>query len=309
LVTALAGCGDGDDLAIARGSVELPEVAIAPLAAARVVRVLREEGDRVRAGDTLAILTQADADETLADLRARVSAAAATVRDLEAGARAPELAQAEAERSAAAAEATRAATEFQRTRTLFADGASSQQALDDAESASRVAAERQAAAEQSLRLLRAGTRPNQVGAARAELERARASLGAAEARLADLVLLAPVDGVVLTRAAEPGEALAAGVPAMVLGDEARSYVRAFIPQGQLDRVKPGTPVSVRPDGWTGEAAPGRVVSVSPEAEFTPRVALTERERSDQLFGIRITLDDPAALPAGVWVGVWVGGGR
>jgi HlyD family secretion protein len=309
LVTALAGCGDGDDLAIARGSVELPEVAIAPLAAARVVRVLREEGDRVRAGDTLAILTQADADETLADLRSRVAATSATVRDLEAGARPQELAQAEAELSAAAAEATRAAAELRRTQTLFADGASSRQALDDAESAARVAAERHAALVQSLRLLRAGTRPAQVAAARAELGRARASLAAAEARLADLVLRAPVDGVVLVRAAEPGEALAAGVPAMVIGDEARTYVRAFVPQALLDRVTPGTPVRVRPDGWTGEAAPGRVVSVSPEAEFTPRVALTERERGDQLFGVRIALDDPTALPAGVWVGVWVGGGR
>lgn len=305
LLAFLAACDDGP--APLRGSVELPEVAVSPLATARVVRVLREEGDRVRAGDTLAILTQADADETLADLRARVASAEAALRDLQAGARPQEIAQAEAELSAATAEAARAATELRRARTLIASNATSQQSVDDAEAASRVADERRASAAQALRLLRAGARPQQVSAAQAELGRARASLAAAEARLADLVLRAPVDGIVLTRSGEPGEVLGPGVPAMVLGDVARSYVRAFISQRLLDRVKPGTPVRVTPDGWTGEPATGRVTSVSPEAEFTPRVALTEDERSDQLFGVRIVLDDPGAIPAGVWVSVELGG--
>jgi HlyD family secretion protein len=307
LLLFLSACGGAP--APIRGSVELPEVAVAPLATARVVRVLREEGDRVRAGDTLAILTQADADETLADLRARVASAGATVRDLQAGARPQEIAQAEAEFSAAAAEAVRAATELRRARTLIASNATSQQSVDDAEAAAAVADERRAAAGEAVRLLRAGARPQQVSAAQAELGRARASLAAAEARLADLVLRAPVDGIVLSRPGEPGEVLAAGVPAIILGDVARTYVRAFIPQALLQRVKPGTAVRVTPDGWTGAPAAGRVTSVSPEAEFTPRVALTEEERSDQLFGVRIALDDPGAIPAGVWVSVEVSGER
>jgi HlyD family secretion protein len=99
------------------------------------------------------------------------------------------------------------------------------------------------------------------------------------------------------------------VPAIILGDVARTYVRAFVRQGVLDRVKAGTPVRVTPDGWTGAPAAGRVTSVSPEAEFTPRVALTEEERSDQLFGVRIALDEPGAIPAGVWVSVEVSGER
>jgi HlyD family secretion protein len=307
LLAFLSACGAAP--APIRGSVELPEVAVAPLATARVVRVLREEGDRVRAGDTLAILTQADADETLADLRARVASAGATVRDLQAGARPQEIAQAEAQLSAATAEAVRAATELRRARTLIASNATSQQSVDDAEAAAAVAEERRAAAGEAVRLLRAGARPQQVSAAQAELGRARASLAAAEARLADLVLRAPVDGIVLSRPGEPGEVLAAGVPAIILGDVARTFVRAFIPQALLQRVKPGTVVRVTPDGWTGAPAAGRVTSVSPEAEFTPRVALTEEERSDQLFGVRIALDDPAAIPAGVWVSVEVSGER
>ena len=301
----LAACGSDDEDVVARGSVELPEVAVSPMTTGRVLRVLHEQGDAVRRGDTLAILTQADADALLADYRARVAAASASLRDLEAGARPQEIARAEADSSAAAVEARLARTELGRVQRLWDQNATSRQALDDAETRAGVAAERLAAATEALRLMRAGSRRNQIGAARAELARNRATLAAQEARLADLVLLSPVDGVVLARAAEPGEVLAPGSPAITVGELGRAYVRAFFPQRMLERLKPGTAVVVRPDGWKGEGAPGRVVSVSPEAEFTPRVALTEQERGDQLFGVRVELEDPTKLPAGVWVSVTI----
>ena len=303
----LAGCGSGEEDAVARGSVELPEVAVSPMTTGRVLRVLHEQGDVVRRGDTLAILTQADADALLADYRARVASASAALQDLEAGARPQEIARAEADSSAAAAEARLAKTDLGRVQRLWDQNATSRQSLDDAETRAGVADERVAAATEALRLMRAGSRRNQIGAARAELARNRATLAAQEARLADLVLLSPVDGVVLARAAEPGEVLAPGTPALTVGELGRAYVRAFFPQRMLARLKPGTAVLVEPDGWEGAGAAGHVVSVSPEAEFTPRVALTEQERADQLFGVRIELEDPKQIPAGVWVTVRVRG--
>ena len=302
-VLILTACGPDDSDVLARGSVELPEVAVSPMTTGRVVRVLAEQGDAVRRGDTLAVLTQSDADALLADYRARVAAADAELRDLEAGARPQEIARAVADSSAAAAEARLAATDLARAQRLWDQNATSRQSVDDAETRARVAGEKVAAATEALRLMRAGSRRNQVGAARAELARNQATLAAQEARLADLVLVSPVDGIVLARAAEPGEVLAPGSPAVTLGEVGRAFVRAYFPQRALDRVKPGTAVTVRPDGWADDGAPGRVVSVSPEAEFTPRVALTEEERADQLFAVRIELEDPTSLPAGLWVSV------
>jgi HlyD family secretion protein len=306
-VLLLAACGSGGENVVARGSVELPEVAVSPMTTGRVIRVLPEQGDVVQRGDTLAILTQSDADALLADQRARVAAASASLRDLEAGARPQEIARAQADSSAAAAESRLAHTDLGRTQRLWDQNATSRQSLDDATTRAGVADERLAAATEALRLMRAGSRRNQIGAARAELARNQATLAAQEARLADLVLVSPVDGVVLSRAAEPGEVLSPGTPALTVGDVKRAYVRAFFPQRMLERLTPGTSVVVHPDGWEDEGAPGRVVSVSPEAEFTPRVALTEQERADQLFGVRIELEDPTKIPAGVWVSVKVRG--
>jgi HlyD family secretion protein len=305
-VTAIvlaAACGRNEDMI--HGTVEMDQVDVAPQQAARVLRMLVNEGDAVAPGDTIAILGLADASAQVSASEARVHQAEAALRDLEAGARPQEIARATSELQAAEAEATRTGTELERARALVRDTVISRSQFDAAEAAARVAAERRDAARNALRLLEAGTRPAQIRAARAELAQARASLAGTGSRLADLVLVSPVAGVVLTRAAEPGEVLAAGTPAAIVGDTARLYVRAYIPQRLREQLRPGARVLVTPDGWDSGGVRGTVASIQPQAEFTPRVSLTQDERADQLFAARLTLD--SALPAGLWVSVTTGG--
>ncbi|HET8632726.1 MAG TPA: HlyD family efflux transporter periplasmic adaptor subunit [Gemmatimonadales bacterium] len=300
LILPVAACGRGESNII-RGTVEMDQVDIAPQQPARVLKMLVNEGDAVAPGDTIAILGLADASAQVSAREARVRQAEAAVRDLKAGARPQEIARAESELQAAEAEATRTATELERARALVRDTVISRRDYDAAAAAAQVAAERRDAARNALRLLQAGTRPAQIRAAEAELAQARADLAGTGSRLADLVLVSPVAGVVLTRAAEPGEVLSAGIPAAIVGDTSRRYVRAYVPQRLLDRLKPGAHVLVTPDGWKGSGVGARVTSIQPEAEFTPRVSLTPEERADQLFGARLALDSP--LPVGLWVTV------
>jgi HlyD family secretion protein len=276
-------------------------VDIAPQQPARVLQMLVNEGDAVEPGDTIAILGLADAGAQVAAREARVSQAEAAVRDLKAGARPQEIGRAQSELQAAEAEATRTATELERASALVRDTVISRRDYDAAAAAARVAAERRDAARNALRLLQAGSRPAQIRAAEAELAQARADLAGTGSRLADLVLVSPITGVVLTRSAEPGEVLPSGVPAAIIGNTARRYVRAYVPQRLLERMKPGARVLVTPDGWEGSGVRATVASIQPEAEFTPRVSLTPDERADQLFGARLTLD--SALPVGLWVSV------
>jgi HlyD family secretion protein len=144
-------------------------------------------------------------------------------------------------------------------------------------------------------MLREGTRPEQVQAARAEVASARAALAATEAVAQDLVLTAPVDGVVISRNAEPGELLAAGQSAMTLGESAVPFVRVYVPTRQLPRVRQGQRAVALLDGFPHHPIPGRVVAINPQAEFTPRVALTEDERADLLFGVKVALSDTTGL--------------
>lgn len=300
----LLGCRSEPGAIEAHGSLEVPEIDLAPPAAARVLAFRVDEGDSVLAGDTLVWLTQTDLPATLSAQRARLAEARARLRELEAGARPEELGRAEAELRAAEAEVERTSGELARARSLFARQVVSRQQLDQAEAAARVAAGRRDAAAEALRLLQAGSRVERIAAARAEVASAQAALAAVQARASDLVLVAPVTGVVLARHAEPGELLGAGVPAVTLGDLGRPFVKVYLPERVLGRVRVGQPARITLPGAAGRTWQGRVEAVNPRAEFTPRVALTEEERADLLFGVKVAVvRDTTPLTPGLWVRV------
>jgi HlyD family secretion protein len=138
-----------------------------------------------------------------------------------------------------------------------------------------------------------------VRAARARLAQEEAALAAARAAAGDHVLLAPADGRVRAVYAEVGEPAVAGRPVLTITDDARPWVRVFVSQKALGGVQPGQHLVARLDG-DARRFPARVVSLNPEAEFTPRVALTEDERADLMFGVKVALGGaPGELHAGV----------
>jgi HlyD family secretion protein len=299
--TLLLGCSDEDASRVeGTGTLEVVEVDVSALTPARVVRVWREEGDTVRAGDTLVSLTQSTVQADVSASRSRVEAAEAQLRDLEAGARPAELENAEAAVRAAESEATRTAQDLERLSTLLRTGGVSEQEVDAARTAATVTAAQRDQARDQLRLLREGARPQQVAGARAEVATARAALAAARQTASDLVLTAPVGGVVMLRNAEPGEVLGAGVSAMTIGELGAPYARIFVNQRALPGIALGARVEGVLDGRPQTPFAGTVVAINNKAEFTPRVALTEEERADLLFGVKVAFRDSAgALKPGL----------
>lgn len=309
----LLACHRSDDRIRGVGTLEATEVDVAPMTPARVVRVFLEEGDRARAGDTLLTLTQPTSRPDVERRRAQLASARATLKELEAGSRRSEVDRARADLAAAEAEADRAAKDYDRAKPLGASGTISRQALDAARSAAEMAVARRAAAAETLRLLEEGTRPERIQAARAEVATEEAALAASEATAADLVLVAPVDGTVLSRNAEPGEMLTAGQSAVTLGEVRRPWTRVFLSSLVIPRVRVGQAAVAMLDGLPGRTFRGRVVSINDRAEFTPRIALTEKERADLLFGVKVMFDDTTGtlkpgLPATVEI-LPEGGGR
>ncbi|MEJ7811134.1 MAG: efflux RND transporter periplasmic adaptor subunit [Gemmatimonadaceae bacterium] len=305
---AAAACNRStDDAPGGTGTVEVAETDVGPAAPARVVRVWVQEGDRVERGDTLVALAQAALPADIEGRRSRVALVEASLRDLQVGARPAEVARADADVHAAEAEATRTERDLQRMTTLAANAVVSQQTLDAATSAARSATARRDAARAGAALVREGARDQRVSAARAEVASARAALAGALATQGDLVLLAPSAGTILGRYVEPGEMLAAGTPAVTVGDLARPWVRVYVAARDLPRVRVGSAASATLAGAPAIRFAGRVVAISDRAEFTPRVALTEREREDLLFGVKVELQDSTGvlkpgLPATVVIG-------
>lgn len=298
---ALAACRRAPSDAIeATGTIEVIEVDAAPAVPARVVRVLVDEGATVRAGDTVAVLTTATLRANLDEAEARARSSEATLSELVRGSRTEEVRRAEADLAAAQSEVTRTADDLVRITALAAQQNVSAQQLSAAQSAARTAVARRDAAQAQLALLREGSRPERIAAARADAERARAAAAAVKATAKDLVLLAPVGGVVTSRNTEPGEMLAAGQSAVTIGQVKKPWVRVYVNQGALPRIATGAAVTGHLDDFPAVAFPGKVVAIATKAEFTPRVALTEKERADLLFGVKVEFaDTTGTLKAGL----------
>lgn len=303
LAIALGACGGNDGME-AVGTVEIREHDVAPMSPARIVGLMVDEGTRVDAGDTVAVLSMATLAADIEQRRARVSTAEAALREAEAGPRRAEIDRAAAELRAAEAEAERAAKDLQRGRALAASGALAEQQLDAAQTQATTTANRRDALRETVQLLRQGTRPERIAGARAEVETARAALAAAQATRADLVLTAPVAGLVLGRHAEVGEVVAAGTPVVTVGEAARPWVRVYVSPEAAARLTIGSSAVATLDDLPEREFVGRVASVATRAEFTPRVALTEKERADMLFAVRVDLaDTTGTLKAGLPVTV------
>jgi HlyD family secretion protein len=212
-----------------------------------------------------------------------------------AGARDREVERAEADLAAREATVRRLVDDSTRIAPLVSQNLAPIAQLVAARNAVLAAVGERDAAAAALGLLREGTRPERIAAGRADIDKARAQTAATQAVADALVLISGIDGIVATRSAEPGEVLAAGQSAATLVDPRRPWVRVYLGPQHIPVIHVGDTVEARLDAFPDRRFVGRVTSVATRAEYTPRVALTERERADLLFGVRVDFDDSTGM--------------
>jgi membrane fusion protein YbhG len=135
-------------------------------------------------------------------------------------------------------------------------------------------------------------REQELATRRAEIERAKANIALIDSQLADTVAYSPVDGVVLVKAADVGEVLAPGTTVVTLGDIDHPWLRGYINETELGRVKIGSKVQVTTDSYPGKVYIGRVGFIASEAEFTPKQIQTRQERVKLVYRVKIDLENP-----------------
>jgi HlyD family secretion protein len=128
-----------------------------------------------------------------------------------------------------------------------------------------------------------------VASASAKAKQAHAQLREAEANRQDLIVTAPFSGTITTRAAEPGEVVTAGTAIVTLVDLSKVYLRGFVPEGQIGKVKVGQPARVYLDSNPDQPIIAYVSRVDPEATFTPENTYFQDERVKQVVGIKLQL--------------------
>jgi HlyD family secretion protein len=337
------------------GNIELTEVNIAFKTSGRLMERPVDEGDSVKKGQLIArldrdqlmaqrdreaaalesakaMLAQAETalawqkENTAADLEQRkadLNSYQDRLRELKNGSRPQEIQEAKAAVDSTQSEYDRAKRDWDRAQTLYKNDDISTAQYDQYRNRweSSEALLKQSQERQSLVI--AGPRTEQVDAAAAQVERARASVRMAESngleikrreqelplrraeiarakaslalidtQIADTAVYSPIDGVVLVKAADVGEVLAAGTTVVTIGDIDHPWLRAYINQPDLGKVDYGMKVDVTTDSYPNKIYKGRVGFVASEAEFTPKQIQTQEERVKLVYRIKIDLENP-----------------
>jgi len=268
--------------------------------------------------------SHASTESDIALRLAEVKEAQAHLDELLAGSRPQEIEQARAAVADARTQHGQASRDWERAQTLYKNDDISTAQRDQylARYESTAAALKQA--EERLAVVKEGPRREQIEATRAQLDRAQAAVRYSEAnwieikrkeqeiatrqaeiakaraqvavvtsQLEDTRAESPIDGIVLSKSADLGEVLAAGTTVMTIGDIDRPWVRGYISEPDLGRVKVGTPVRITTDSFPGKVYRGRISFIASNAEFTPKQIQTSEERVKLVYRIKIDVENPA----------------
>jgi HlyD family secretion protein len=286
------------------GHVEATEVQASADVGGRILELGVDEGDRIEGGAVIARLDSEDAALQIARTRADRAAALAQLRLLEAGSRAEDIRQARAQVDAATADAAAIDAEVKasqldldRYQALLAANAGSvkqrddaQARVDTAQARQRAAQDRVRSARETLARLEAGTRPEEIQAARARVEAGDAQIAVLEKSLRDATVASPISGIVTQKLVDTGEIVARGTPLVVITDLDHAWANLFVPEPMIPRVAIGQPATVFTDAG-GPGIEGKVTFISPRAEFTPRNVQTAEERSKLVYRIKVSVDN------------------
>jgi len=137
-----------------------------------------------------------------------------------------------------------------------------------------------------------GARREEIAVAEANVKQARESLGLSRITLDNATLLAPTAGVITVRQAEIGEVVSPGTPVATLADMDHLWLRAYVPETDLGKIRWGQAATVRTDTYPSKTYKGRISFISPQAEFTPKSVQTFQERVTLVYRIKIDVENP-----------------
>ncbi len=267
------------------GSIEARDAEVGSLVGGRVLRVHTPEGAKVVRGESLVTLETGLLEPQLRQQEARIAEARANLVKAERGPRVEDVARSRAQ-------AENAEKERRRQKALLDQGIIGQQQYDLAATEARTASE-------TLREKERGNRVEDIDATRAALSREEAQLAYLGRQKEESVVRAPADGIVESLDLRPGDIVAPNQPVARILEPSQIWVRVYVPEPQLGRVKIGQRASVRVDTFPRREYSGRVVEIRTQAEYTPRNVQTLDQRMDTVFGVKVAIDPTPDLKPGM----------
>ena len=275
-----------------QGNIDIRQVNVGFRVTGRVKEMKLEEGDVVHAGDLIATLDDVPYQDQVRLAEAQVAQAQANCSKMVNGYRPEEIEQAKAQLAQAKANYQNALRYFERQDALQQSHVISKSDYDNA-LASRDSLKGQVDLSQAnLNLELAGNRFEDIDSAKAQLENSKANLATARQNVDDCKLFAPVDGVIITRAVEPGTIVSTSSVIYSICQNEPVWVRTYVDERDLGRIYPGMKALVYNDTDPNHPYVGQIGFISPVAEFTPKNVETRELRTDLVYRLRVIIAKP-----------------
>ena len=295
------GCGNNHKGAIeASGTIEAVDVNVSAKVPGQLQQMLVQEGSQVNAGDTLAILDHSTMELQLKQAQAGTELADAQYQLLVNGARVEDVRQAEEALRQIESTAKNAHDDFERMRELYKSKSVSKKQFDDAESRYTIAKAQLSSAKQNLQKMQNFARPEDIAAAKARLNQAKANTDLIRKQIVDAYILAPVPGTITHKPVEVGELVGAGTIIATISRLERMNLMIYVSEQELGKVKLNGSADIVIDTYPGKSFPGQVIYISPTAEFTPKNVQTKEDRTKLVFGVKLEVENKdGALKSGM----------
>lgn len=274
----------------AAGTIEATQVELRSKVAGTLQGLTISAGDSVKKDQLVADIIRNDLAAQKERDAFAVDKARSQLDDLTSGAREQEIRAAQIAVDSAQINYDKAAKDFERTSVLYAQSVISEAEMENVETAFKQSQNSLESSMIRLNLLQAGSRPDQVEAARVELERSIAVLKAAEALSEDTKIICPIGGTVLTRNFENGEVIQAGASVASIANLNDMWIKVYIPTDDLPKIKLGKQVKFTVSG-SNEEYSGIIEEIASSGEFTPKVIQTKKERTNIVFAVKIKINN------------------
>jgi HlyD family secretion protein len=278
---------------VAAGHIEATDIHIVAKVSGRLVDAPVKEGDPVKTGDVLARQGVTDVELQIQQAAADRSQAQAELRVRLAGSRKEDILETEAQIRATEADAAGAQLDLERMQGLLDRNSGTAKARDDAKTRRDVLQARMSAQKQTLVKLRSGARPEEIDAARARVASLVARIAQLQQQVHDATTVSPVDGILTSRVAEPGEQLQSGSPICVITKLSEPWLTVYVANEDLARIRIGQAATVTTDG--GQTRKGKITYIASKAEFTPKNVQTRDERVKLVYRVKVGLENADGL--------------
>lgn len=288
----LVGCNSKHDGSIeSSGILETVEVNVASKVSGQLLQLNVREGDVVAKGDTIALIDNETQQIVLMQMQAGVDLADAQYRLLINGARSEDLNAAEETVRQSESSYQIAKSDFERIKELYSSHSVSKKQYEDSESRVIITKAQYNSAKQHLQKLHRFARPEDLSAAKARVDQAKAQLKMTKKQIIDSYIIAPVSGTITYKPVEEGELIGTGSIVVRISRLEKVELMIYVNETELGKVKLGSQADVVIDTYPDKNYSATVIYISPIAEFTPRNVQTKDERTKLVFGVKLEVEN------------------